>query len=100
MKAIKCQLKMKCDMPGQTIQGLLEYVYSQPIIAGHPKQVSVRKSFHKILPFWIRLAPSHGIFSLNTTDKTLMIEMPQTYMLVMWLGFYKSGNTLCIWGVK
>ena len=45
MKAIKCQLKMKCDMPGQTIQGLLEYVYSQPIIAGHPKQVSVRNHF-------------------------------------------------------
>lgn len=39
MKAIKCQLKMRPDMPGQTIQGLLEYVYNQPIIAGHPKQV-------------------------------------------------------------
>ncbi|XP_067944300.1 von Willebrand factor A domain-containing protein 5A-like isoform X2 [Watersipora subatra] len=39
MKAIKCQLKMRADMAGHNMLSLLEHIYSQPIIAGHPKQV-------------------------------------------------------------
>ena len=39
MKAIKYQLKMRADMAGCGLIKLLEYIYDQPIIAGHPKQV-------------------------------------------------------------
>ena len=46
MKAIKCQLKMRADMGGHNVLGLLEHVYSQPVIAGHPKQVLVYFIFY------------------------------------------------------
>ena len=81
MKAIKCQLKMKCDMPGQTIQGLLEYVYSQPIIAGHPKQVSAWKSFHKTFSFRLLWPPvrEYGVSGMGGTVDV----------------FGKLGNSVC-----
>lgn len=40
LKAIKCQLKMRADMGGNGTLAMLEYVYSQPIISGYPKQVT------------------------------------------------------------
>ena len=94
MKAIKCQLKMKCDMPGQTIQGLLEYVYSQPIIAGHPKQVSVRNHFTKFC-----LLDSSGSQSWDTYRQN-GYEMSQTGVIGGPEGVLgRGGGTPYVFGV-